>query len=76
MRVGHHFIQRADDFQALIAQYRDPVRERHQRVEVVRHHYHRQLQLAMQFLDQRHETLAAVGIEAGRRLVEKQQFRL
>src|SRR6188508_1557268 len=76
MRVGHDFVQRADDLQPLIAQYRDAVRQRHQRIEVMRDHHNAQMQFEVQLLDQRNEALAAVGVETGRRLVEKQQFRL
>src|SRR5690348_17186459 len=76
MRIRHDLGKRADRDDVLVAQHRDPARERDQRVEIVGHHHHREAQLLPQLLDEVNEALAAVGIETRRRLVEEQQLGL
>ena len=38
MRIGDHLVEATDNLYPLITQYRNPVRQRHQRIQVVRHH--------------------------------------
>src|SRR5687767_13158321 len=59
-------------FALLIDQYGDPVGDRYQRIEVVRHHEHGEAEALLEIADQHVEIGGADGVEPGRGLVEKQ----
>src|SRR5205823_5145769 len=76
VRVARNFTHRTDRNQLLLEQHGNTVGERDQCIEIVRNHHDREAKLAVHFAQQVDEAFAAVGIEAGRRLIQKQQLRL
>src|SRR3990172_5926357 len=77
-RVLHRnrFLQRSVHNQLLLGQHGDLVRQRHQRVQVVRYHHYRQVEFLMQRLDQFDEAFAAVRVQPGGRFVQKHELGL
>ncbi len=71
MGVGADFVQRSDDH-LLVQEYRDPVGDRAQRVDVVGDHHDAERQGALQVADQLVELRRPDRIEAGGGLVEEQ----
>src|SRR5512134_1912823 len=63
MREFPHFLLRAAGNYMPVAEHGDAVGERIERVEVVRHHEHREAVVGAQPPDQPHETPGAVRIE-------------
>ena len=57
----------------LVGEHRDAVRQLEQRVQIVGHHDDGKAVHFPQALDQPHEAFGAVGVEAGRGLVQDQQ---
>src|SRR6185437_13418926 len=71
----HQLFQRTDD-DLFIDQYGDAVADRHQAVEIVRHHEDGKIETRPQILDQLVEGSGADRVEPSRRLVEEQQLRI
>src|SRR6266446_7862066 len=75
MVVLQHLFQRADA-DLLIDQNRNAIADRKQRVEVMGYHEYREAQTAPQVANQGIEIAGCDGIEPGRGLVEKDDFRV
>src|SRR5579862_5154206 len=74
--VVREMLRQSADADLLVDQHRDAVADREQRIEVVRHQKHGEIEAGLQIADQLVEIGGGDRIKPGGRLVEKQDLRI